>query len=75
MKSVTDDKIVAYKLTRPECSGWLFAGVTPSEVVETLMNELEMHDGLSSEECGQIVIEAYETTRQEIDNLPEHEGW
>ena len=67
--------LVGYKLCREGCYGWCFAGVTPSEVAETLKNELDNHDGLAADECGEIGIVAYETTQAEIDALPEFEGW
>ncbi len=67
--------MVAYKLSRPDCGGWMFAGTTPEEVAECVKNELDMHEGLPADECGEIAIEAYETTQEEIDALPEFEGW
>jgi len=68
-------KVVGYKITRPDCGGWMFAGTTAAEVAETLKNELDMNEGLSADECGQIVVEAYETTLEDIESLPEFEGW
>lgn len=67
--------IVGYKLTRPDCGGWCFAGTTPEEVGETIRNELGGNEGLSAEECGEIQIVAYDTTQEEIDKLPEFQGW
>ena len=67
--------VTGYKLTRDDCSGWCFAGVTPSEVADTLKNELDSHEGLPADECGSISIVAYETTQAEIDALPEFGGW
>lgn len=69
------DKITAFKLYRPDCSGWMFAGTTSVEVVDVLKNELESEEGLPADERGSIVIEAYFTTQEEIDALPEFQGW
>lgn len=69
------EKIIAYKISRPDCPGFMHAGVTPVEVAECLKNEVESQDGLSPEECGQIVLEAYETTQDEIDALEDFGGW
>lgn len=69
------EKVVGYKLTRPALGGWIHAGVTPKEVADALTNELDLHEGLSAEECDEICITAYETTQGEIDSLPEFDGW
>ena len=69
------EKFVAYKVRRPDCSGWIYAGRMPGEVAEVIKNELDSHDGLSAEECGELHIEAYETTQEEVDALPEFPGW
>ena len=53
----------------------MHAGVTAIEVCRTLQCELEAQDGLSVDECGVIHVVAYETTQEEIDALPEFEGW
>ena len=68
-------KIVGYKLTRGTCPKWCFAGTSPHDVAAVLKDELDSHEGLSAEECDQIVIEAYETTQDEIDALCDFEGW
>ena len=67
--------MVAYKLTRPDCGGWMHAGVTPAEVACCIENELKAHEGMTADECGTIVIEPYETIQDEIDALPEFQGW
>ena len=67
--------MIGYKMTRVDCSGWMYMGTTPREVADTLFNELEMHEGLTVEECGEIAIVGYETTQEEIDALPEFQGW
>ena len=68
-------RLVGYKLTRPDCGGWMFAGVTAAEVAETLRLEMEQSDDLSADEFCGIHIEAYETTQDEIDSLPDFGGW
>ena len=68
-------KLVGYKITRPDCGGWMFAGTTAAEVAKTLKNETEMSDDLPADEFGGIHIEAFETTQEEIDNMPEFPGW
>lgn len=68
-------KIIAYKMSRPDCPGFMHAGVTPEDVAWCLKNEIESQEGLTPDECGQIIIEAYETTQEEIDALPEFGGW
>ena len=68
--------VTAYRITIPEAGGgWCYAGITPSEVAEAIKNEVEMNESLSAEECGTLVISAYETTQTEIDALPEFQGW
>ena len=53
----------------------MFAGTTAAEVAKTLKNEMEMSDDLPADEFGGIHIEAFETTQEEIDNMPEFPGW
>ncbi len=67
--------MIAYKITRSECSGWCHAGSTIEEVINTLKNELDMNEGLSVDELDQITLVPYETTQEEIDSLPEFQGW
>ena len=67
--------MVGYKLTITEGIGWMFCGTTPKEVSECLRNELDTHEGLSVEEIDEITIEAFEITQEEIDNMPEFQGW
>ncbi len=67
--------VVGYKMTRANCSGWMFMGTTPQEVANCLCNELDMHAGLTAEECGEITIVGYETTQEAIDDLPDFQGW
>lgn len=68
-------KVIGYKLKREGCPGWMFMGVEPHEVAATLACELENHKGLSVDECDTLHVEAFETTTEEIDALPEFEGW
>lgn len=68
-------KVTAYRLKRPDGSGWMHAGVEIDEVLNTIRCELESQHELRAEERGEIQIVAYETTQEEIDALPEFEGW
>lgn len=68
-------KLIGYKLTRPDCGGWMFLGTDPAEVGKAVRDELEMNEGLPADECGQVVIEAFEITQEEIDNMPDFPGW
>lgn len=68
-------RLVAYRIKRDDCDGWLFAGQTPTEVADTLRDQLHTHEGLPADECDTITVEAYETTQAEIDALPEFSGW
>lgn len=72
---MSDKTIIAYKIERPDCGGWMHAGVTVQEVCATLANELDFQEGLGVDERGTIHIVPYETTQEEIDALPEFEGW
>ena len=67
--------MIGYKLTRSECSGWMFCGTTPQDVAECLKNEMDMHEGLSLQEIDEITIEAFEVTQEEIDDMKEFQGW
>lgn len=65
-----------YKLKRPAVSnGWIFIGTTHEEVASAIVSEIEMQKGMSVDECDDIVIEAFEITQQEIDDMPEFPGW
>ncbi len=67
--------MTGYKLYRADCSGWLFCGTTPKEVGDAVKNEIEGDGGLPCDECDQILIRPFEITQEEIDNMPEFEGW
>lgn len=69
------EPVVGYKLTRSECPGYMFLGITPTEVADALQDELDSHEGLSAEECGEMTVVAYQTTRAQIQKLPEFGGW
>jgi len=53
----------------------MFLGTDPDEVGKALGHELESNEGLPADECGQVVIEAFEITQDEIDAMPEFQGW
>lgn len=67
--------LVGYKLSRPDCPGWMFCGVTPEEVAACLKNEIDSHEGLGPDEIGQMILEPYMTSQAEIDAMPEFQGW
>lgn len=70
------EKIIAYRVTRSGGSGWMFAGVTIQEVLDTLKTELEVDFGeghINDRDC--LTIVPYLTTQERIDALPEFEGW
>ena len=69
------EPVVAYKLTRADCPGWMHCGIRPTEVADAIQNELDSHEGLSAEECGEMTLVAYQTTRAQIQKLPEFGGW
>jgi len=66
---------VGYKLTRDSCPGWMFLGTTPEEVARTIKNEFEMHEGLDPDEIESMTIEPFWIMQEEIDNMPEFQGW
>lgn len=73
---VVSDRILAYKLSRPDISNdWMFAGTTPQEAANVLRCELESCDGGDVDDVGEIVIEAFWITQAEIENMGEFEGW
>lgn len=66
--------LIGYQLRRDRVGGVLFLGVTPAEIASAFQNELE------SEEAGfddrdTFTIEPVEITQEQIDNMPEFEGW
>lgn len=71
--------IVGYWLERPDVgrSVRLFAGSTADEVAATVHSELDddYYEGLPAAERGPITLVPFETTQEEIDALPEFEGW
>ena len=68
------EKLVGYKLRREDCGGWMFMGTTPQEVANTLRSEIEADGGIMIA-CSVMRIEPCEVTQEEIDNMPEFEGW
>jgi hypothetical protein len=69
------EPVVGYKLTRADCAGWLFAGITPEEVAKTVAYELDADQSLPPSFRGAIILTPLVTTQAEIDSLPEFEGW
>ncbi|NIL95828.1 MAG: hypothetical protein GTO62_01465 [Planctomycetales bacterium] len=67
--------MIGYRMTRGCCRGWLFCGTTPADVASAIQNEIESCEGLSADEIDAMRIEAIEITQQEIDAMPEFQGW
>ena len=67
--------MIAFKISRPGLNGWLFAGVTPREIADTIANLIDAEDIKSIDDFEPLVIEAYVTTQAAIDSLPEFDGW
>ena len=67
--------VVAYRIKRPGLPGWICAGTTTDDVVDAIRTEMDAHECLSAESRGSILIEAYETTQEEMDSLPNFDGW
>lgn len=67
--------MVGYKLSLASCPGWMYLGTEPQEVADALRNELESNEGLSVDEIEEMTIEAFEITQEEIDKMPEFQGW
>ena len=69
--------MIGYRIFRPETGGnqYIFAGTTAADVAEAIQMEIESHEGLSLDECDKIVVEACSITQEEIDSMPEFEGW
>jgi len=67
--------MIAYKLKRGMCDGWIGGLVTPKEAGEAVASEISGEEGLGHDERDTFTIEPYETTQAEIDALPEFSGW
>ena len=68
------EKLKGYWLTRENGCGKMFTGVNPDEVLNTLRVELECNfDGSCEHES--LTLEPCELTQEEIDNMPEFDGW
>ncbi len=67
--------MTGYKLTRSGPSGWIFCGTTPTEVAYVLKHELDSDEGLPADERCVITLTPFEITQEEIDNMPEFQGW
>lgn len=68
--------MTGYKLTREDCGTWMFAGTTVQEVLNTLKTELEcdFEEPNHNYRCT-FQITPFEVTQEEIDNMPDFEGW
>jgi len=75
VNTTPEEKLVGFKLKTGYGSGWMFMGVTPDQVAETLKNELEGLTEYELEESGDFTIESFHITQKEIDEMPEFPGW
>ena len=67
--------MIAYKLMREDCGGtWMYCGTDVQGVLNVLKTELES-DMMEGNERSTIIIEPFEITQEEIDNMPEFPGW
>jgi hypothetical protein len=67
--------MIGYILRRKLCGRWIFIGTTPEDVAIGVRNEIDSHEGLSLDECDVLIIEPREISQDEIDNMPEFDGW
>ena len=72
---MSEQKIVAYRLTRSGCSGGAILGPHPQDVGKEIANEIDANSGLPADECDTFTLTPFETMQAEIDALPEFEGW
>lgn len=75
MSIEADEKIFkAYKIIRPQAGNtWMFAGTSLQELFKTLKDELENFEG--DPEDNDILIQQFEISQEEIDNMQEFPGW
>lgn len=69
-----DEPILGYMLAFDAISGSLFAGITPAEVAETVCYELEAQQDCALD-AGTLRLTPIMVTCNEINSMPEHEGW
>lgn len=69
------EPVVGYVLTRSGCSGWMFAGVSYQDVIDTIACELADDMDMPADERDTITLTPYATTQAEIDSMPEFPGW
>lgn len=69
--------MIGYWLTRSTCPGRCFAGTSASEVANAIRYEVEcdLGSGLPFDEIDIISVEAVEITQEQIDEMPEFQGW
>lgn len=69
------EKIVAYKLTRSGCDGWIVLGPNTHDIGVAVANELDGNGGMPADECDTITLTPFETIQEHLDGLPEFDGW
>ena len=68
--------MIGYRLKR-ESQGerWLFLGTTSAEVSRGIKDEIDSDAGLGVDEIDKQIIEPVEISQQEIDEMPDFQGW
>lgn len=61
--------VLAYKISLKDEKNWI-AFPSASDALEWLREELEMDEG-----CHSYTLEPWETTQEELDSLPEFQGF
>lgn len=69
--------MIGYFIERSDFPGRLFCGTSADEVVACLRTEIEsdLSEGLSADELSVFEIVPMEVTQEEIDKMPEFDGW
>ena len=71
-------KVIGYVIKRKGYGDtWLFAGTTAKDVARTLEEEVDLDivEGFDLSERETFIIEPREFSQEELDNMPDFEGW
>ena len=69
------NKLLGYKLNLSGFGQYMFAGVKIEEILDCVRNEIEGCEGLDVDERPVITLTPMEITEEEIENMPEFQGW
>lgn len=70
--------MIGYRLQRQhQGNRWLFLGTTPDEIARAIKSELEMDmsSDLPADELEELRIVPVEISQEELDTMPDFEGW